>query len=366
MDTLGWEGGLKTYNRALIDLRTACYIVLASTSGCRHHELAYVQSGAHHRTQDDEGTIYHWMRSRSVKTDVGMHDWMIPAAAVRALRVMERWCAPYQAKISTEILRRRHANPKDPQIAEAQKHRHALFLGVYPRAGNQVRTLTTLSLSINLNAFAKGCGLTWNFASHQFRRKFANYAAHSRFGDLRYLKEHYAHWTLDMTLGYAMDESWGKHLDLELYDDIQTELEDIKLGVVDSWVSEAPLTGGYGRAIKRWQRDPQNLLIFKDRASMLKSISESTAIRSNGHAWCTADDDACVGNNLERTRCGNCNNAVIGIGHTPIYKRLYDDLEGLLHCSDIGEGGRQRVERDRTRYREVLGQLGIDTEALIT
>lgn len=366
LDTLGWEGGLKTYNRALIDLRTACYIVLASTSGCRHHEIAYVQSGAHHRTQDDEGTIYHWMRSRSVKTDVGMHDWMIPAAAVRALRVMERWCAPYQAEISNEILRRRHANPKDPQIAEAHKHRHALFLGVNPRLGNQVRTLTSLSLSTNLNAFAKDCGLIWKFASHQFRRKFANYAAHSRFGDLRYLKEHYAHWTLDMTLGYAMDESWGKHLDLQLYDDIQTELEDIKLGVVDTWVSEAPLTGGYGRAIKQWQRDPQNLLIFKDRASMLKSISESTAIRSNGHAWCTADDDACVGNTLERTRCGNCNNAVIGLGHAPIYKRLYDDLEGLLHCSDIGEGGRQRVERDRNRYREVLGQLGMDTEASIT
>lgn len=371
LSALGWQGGLRAFNKALIDLRTACYIVLASTSGCRNHELTNVQSGAHHRTQDDEGTVYHWMRSRSDKTDAGVHDWMIPEAAVRALRLMERWAAPYQAMIAAEIVQRRRANPRAPQIAEAQKHRHALFLGVSPGRGNQMCTLSNSSWGLNLKAFAKDCGLSWNLTSHQFRRKFANYAAHSRFGDLRYLKEHYAHWSLDMTLGYAMDDSWGQHLDLDLdldldlYADIQMELEDIKLGVVDSWLGDEPLAGCYGRALKQWPREPQNLLIFKDHAAMLKSIAESTAIRSNGHAWCTADNDGCVGNTLERTRCSGCNNAVIGRGHAPIYRRLYDDLKGLQHCSDIGEGGRQRVERDLKRCRDVLAQLGMDPETLI-
>jgi len=363
---LGWKGGLKAFNRAMLDLRTACYIVLASTSGCRHHELANLQLGAHHRTQNDEGTVYHWMRSRSDKTDVGIHDWMIPEAAVRALRIMERWCAPYQAMIAAETLQRRRSNPHDPQITEAHKHRYALFLGVYPRQGNQVRTLTNHSLGKNLKAFAQDCGLSWDLASHQFRRKFANYAAHSRFGDLRYLKEHYAHWSLDMTLSYAMDDSWGQHLDLELYADVQGELEDIKLGIVDSWLGDEPLAGGYGSALKHFQREPKNLLIYKDRASLVKSIAESTAIRSNGHAWCTADDVGCVGNNLERTRCGGgCNHAVIGRRHAAIYQRQYDDLKGLLHCPDIGEGGRQRVERDLNRCRDVLAQLGMDPETLI-
>ncbi|WP_165671473.1 integrase [Metapseudomonas otitidis] len=362
--SLGWDDGLRTFNKALTDLRTACYIVLASTSGCRNHELANVHSASHHRTQDGEGTVYHWMRSRSDKTDAGVHDWMIPETAVRALRLMERWGAPYQAMITAEIAQRRRLNPQDPEIAEAQKHRHALFLGA-PQGGKQARTLSSSTWGIYLKTFAKDCGLSWNLTSHQFRRKFANYVAHSRFGDLRYLKQHFAHWSLDMTLGYAMDGSWGQHLDLELYDDIQAELEDIKLGVVDSWVGEAPLSGGYGRALKQWQREPHNLLIFKDYASMLKSVAESTAIRSNGHAWCTADDDSCVGNTLERTRCSNCTNAVIGHRHMPIYQRLYDDLKGLLHRSDIGEGGRQRVERDLKRCRDVLIHLGMAPETLI-
>lgn len=364
LEAMGWEGGLRVFNASLIDLRTACYIVLASTSGCRNHELANLQSGAHHRTEDDHGTVYHWMRALSEKTDAGMHDWMIPEAAVRALRAIERWAAPYQAMIADEIIKRRRVNPLDPQIAEAKKHRHSLFLGVHASTRYQVRTLTGSTWDIYIKKFAKDCGLSWRLASHQFRRKFANYAAHSRFGDLRYLKEHYAHWSLDMTLGYAMDESWGQHLDLELYSEIQDELEDIKLGVVDNWMGDESLAGGYGRSIKGWKREPENLLIFKDRASMLKSISESTAIRSNGHAWCTADNDGCVGNTLERTRCTGCDHSVIGSTHAPIYQRLYDDLKGLLLCKDIGEGGRLRVERDLNRCREVLVQLGMPPEDL--
>lgn len=361
LNSMGWKGGVKAFSKSLLDLRTTCYIVLASTSGCRNHELTNVQTGAHRRTEDDEGTIYHWMRSKSEKTDEGIHDWMIPEAAVRAIRVMERWAVPYQAMIANEIIQRRRTNPRDPEIAEAHKHRNSLFLGV---ECNQARTLSNSRWDGLLKAFAKVCGLNWKLASHQFRRKFANYSAHSRFGDLRYLKEHFAHRSLDMTLGYAMDESWGQHLDLELYMEIQGELEDIKLGVVDNWMNYESLAGGYGRALKGWQREPENLLIFKDHASMLKSISESTAIRSNGHAWCTADNDGCVGNTLERSRCTGCDHSVIGNAHAPFYQRLYDDLKELLHCKDIGEGGRQRVERDLNRCREVLVQLGMPLEAL--
>lgn len=359
----GWEGGLDAYNQAIKDLRTASYIVLASTSGCRNHELANVNVGAHHRTEDDEGTVFHWLRSMSKKTDTGVHDWMIPEIAVRVLRLMERWAKPYQAMIATEIAERRKLNSSDPQIARAQKHQHALFLGVAATKRNQVRILSGSTWNICLKAYAKSCGLNWVLASHQFRRKFASYAAHSQFGDLRYLREHFAHWSMDMTLGYAMDQDWGQHLDIDLYDDIQSELEDIKSEVVGTWLGDTPLTGGYGRSIKHWQREPANLAIFKSHASMVTSIAESTAIRSNGHAWCTADDDRCVGNTMERTRCGDCNNAVIGGAHVGVYQRLYNNLKGLLSCNDIGDGGRQRVLRDLDRCREVLMQLGYDPEA---
>jgi len=360
---LGWKDGVRALNEAILELRTACYIVLASTSGCRNHELANVQSGAHHRTEDDESTIFHWMRSKSEKTDAGVHDWMIPEAGIQALRLMERWAVPYQAMISAEIVERRKVNPLDPEIAHAQIHHRALFLGSDVKKGNQVRTLSNVAWARALKAFTKDAGLDWSLSSHQFRRKFANYVAHSQFGDLRYLREHFAHWSMDMTLGYAMDDSWGNHLDLELFNDIQAEHEDIKFGTVDNWLSDEPLAGGYGRSIKRWQRDPANLALFKDHQTMVISIAESTSIRSNGHAWCTADNDGCIGNTIERTSCGNCNNAVIGRGHLGIYRQIYNNLKELLECRDIGESGRMRVLRDLERCRDVFIQLGYDPES---
>ncbi|CAI8722695.1 Integrase [Pseudomonas sp. IT-P100] len=362
LTSFGWEGGVEAFEVAFLRLRTACYIVLASISGCRNHELAYLQIGAHHRTEDYEGTIFHWMRSRSDKTDAGLHDWMIPDVGVRVLRLMERWAQPYQTMLANEIASRRRSNPLDPEIAKAQQHRRALFIGVDSKRGNRVRTLCHRRWNHWLSTFARECGVDWNLASHQFRRKFANYVAHSKFGDLRYLREHFAHWTMDMTLGYAIDESWSLRLDFELFNDIQSELADIKFSVVNTWLGNEPLAGGYGRAIHRWKRDPDNLAIFENHKTLVSSIAESTAIRSNGHAWCTADNDGCIGNTLDRSRCTDCNNAVIAQGHIGIYKRLYENLKELLACKDIGEGGRRRVLRDQARYRDLLVQLGYDPE----
>ncbi len=98
---------------------------------------------------------------------------------------------------------------------------------------------------------------------------------------------------------------------------------------------------------------------------MVASIAESTAIRSNGNAWCTADNDGFVGNIMERTRCFNCNNAVIGRGHIGIYRQLYNNLKKLLECHDIGASGQIRVLRDMERCRSVFMQLGYDPESQI-
>jgi hypothetical protein len=164
---------------------------------------------------------------------------------------------------------------------------------------------------------------------------------------------------MDMTLSYALNESQ----EMDLYIEIQDELEEIKAGVADDWFKTDGLAGGYGRAIIDWRSKEENITLFKDWPSMVKSIAESTAIRSNGHAWCTADDTGCIGNTLEPTRCSNCNNAVIGPIHKRLYQRLYDDLRKLLKHDDIGPGGQARVRRDMERCRQVLLDLGYDPES---
>lgn len=356
-----WKGGLKAFNSALLDLREACYIVVASLSGCRNHELAYVQTGACYSTADDEGEVYWWMRSQSDKTSAGKTEWMVPEAAVEALRVMDRWATPYQAMIAEEIALLRAHNPQDPEIAEAQQHAAAVFLGVCQGKNNLVRTLSDGRWNLTLKAFAKRIGLNWNLTTHQFRRKFANYSARSQFGDLRYLREHFKHWSQDMTNdGYALNESQ----EMELYAEIQEEIDGIKLGLAEQWLSPSePLAGGYGKNLMDWRSREENIILFKDHATMVKSVADSHAIRSNSHAWCTADDKQCIGNTFDKTRCSDCNNAVIGRSHARIYQNLYADLKMLSMRDDIGPGGQARVLRDLERCREVLVSLGYNPEA---
>jgi integrase len=352
----GFEGTYKRLKMQLLEIRTACYVVIASLSGCRNHELANLRSDSYYSSEDDDGEQYWWLRSESTKTFEGSTEWMVPEAAVVALRVLELWAAPYQDMLRQEIDGYRAGDAGDVRIAQAEDHLDVLFVGVDYKKGNLVRTLGIQALNNDLKDFAKRYGMNWLLASHQFRRKFANYAARSQFGDLRYLREHFKHWTMDMTLGYAMNESQ----EVALYLEIQDEIDEIKEDVVESWLDGSePLAGGYGDNIVDWRSRSENITLFKSRAAMIRSIAQSTPIRSNGHAWCTADDNLCVGNDLERTRCGdNCNNAVIGGRHASIYQGLYDHLKQLETSNDIGPGGRERVKRDVTRCATVLGKLG--------
>jgi len=167
-----WEGGLTAFNQALLDVRTACYIVVASLTGCRNHEIAFIQSDACYRTEDDEGEIYWWMRSRSTKTGEENTAWLAPEAVVTALRAMDRWAKPYQEAIEFEIVQRRAVDPTDPEIAECQRHRNAIFLSGTQANDAHVRTLTAGVWGGELKAFVARHDIDWKLNTHQFRRKF--------------------------------------------------------------------------------------------------------------------------------------------------------------------------------------------------
>ena len=361
LESMGWGEGLHEFNKRVTHIRSACYIVVASLSGCRNHELAFVQTDSCYRTVDDDGEEYWWMRSQSTKTDEGLTEWMIPAAAAEALKIMDRWAAPYQREVLAEIERRRQEDAADTEIAEAQRHVGAVFLGRDPKKGpsraHQIRTFSDRSWNMMLTAFATRHGISWSVATHQFRRTFANYAARSQFGDLRYLKEHFKHWSLDMTLGYAMNE----YQEVALYSEVYDELADLKEGIVSDWMeSGVPLAGGLGQRVVDW-RGSNDVTLFKDHKSMVRTLAEGFGnLRSNGHAWCTADQGIdCVGNGgLDRTRCTGCDHAVIGGVHAKVYQGLYDHLGEALQCNDIGEGGLAYVRRSLDRCADVLRSLG--------
>lgn len=187
----GFKGTCRTLNVAVNNIRTACYIVIASLSGCRNHELGNLQIGCYYSTCDAEGNVYWWMRSQSSKTEAGHTEWMVPEAAITAIRVLERWGEPCRQMLQAEIKGLAEGALRRKDLGYPEEHVNALFLGVDLRHNCLVRTLSVQAVNNALKDFAAKAGLDWKLASHQFRRKFANYAARSQFGDLRYLKEHF-------------------------------------------------------------------------------------------------------------------------------------------------------------------------------
>lgn len=365
---LGWTEGLAKLNKRLQDLRSACYIVLAITSGCRNHELAYIKNdpenpdpGKRHpwySTQDDEGIRYWWLRSRSDKTHIGDTEWMIPEKAVEALKVMERWAIPYQRQIEDEIKDREANNPHDPQIIEAIRHRHVLFLGRANKLG-LVRTLSNQTWNIALRNFAQRCGLDIKLTSHQFRKTFAVYTAKSPYGDLLYLRDHFKHWSLDMTTLYALNE----HQDFDLYGEVLAAKEDIKIGIVEHWLDqETLLTGGSANKIKQYRESIPELKVFETRKQMAEAISEQVHIRATAHVWCINDTAGCKSQGLiNRTNCVDCENSVIDDTKKTVWQGIYQQQLELLEIDDIGQAAKARVLRDVEKVARVLTDLGMKT-----
>jgi hypothetical protein len=356
----GWN--VKEANASARVLQTACMAIVLVTSGVRVSELCSLESGCAYTNEGDYGDRYHWMRGVSYKKNTGPCDWLVAELTHRAIALAERLACIPQARLAQDIEELRAANPRDPDITRLSAHTSRLFLGVVKKQANRIGTLSNETVLKRLNVFASQCGVDWHFAPHQFRRTFAVYAAHSAFGDLRYLRDHFKHWSLDMTVLYAMN----REQDAELYDEIGHKALGIKTDLLEHWLEpDAILVGGAAEPVRAFRAKSGAVETKSDRATMAKSLSPLVNIRATGVAWCTADTGGCSGGQgAEKTRCGDCGNAIIDESRAPAWRGIYAQQLELSQLPDIGPGGHERVERDLQRCRKVLIELGASEKEL--
>lgn len=357
----GWTIG--AVNNAVRDLQSACMVIILVTSGIRVSELCSLETGCAYSKVGEHGERFHWMRGISYKTGAGPCEWLVAELTHRAIAVAERVAAPLQIRLMESIEALRADNPRDPEITRLSEHANRLFLAVQQKKKNRIGTLSSATVLQRLNALAAQCGLDWHFAPHQFRRTFAVYAAHSAFGDLRYLRDHFKHWSLDMTTLYAMN----REQDAELYDEVGLAALGIKTDLLEHWLEpDAILAGGASDQVRAFRAKNEAVKTEQGRAEMAKAVSPLVHIRATGVAWCTADTGGCNGGQgAEKTRCGGCGNAVIDESRKPVWQGIYTQQLELRDLPDIGPGGQERVERDIQRCRKVLIDLGAAEEELV-
>lgn len=349
--SLDYKGGLRAFNQKLSLILDSCLITILVTSGIRVHELASLTINSAYTTLHNEEK-YYWMMGRSEKTHEGNTDWLVTAITHQAIKIAIRLLSPLHTELNQLIKTMDTLNVV--QTNKLQRQKNILLL---IKKNKQFHTLSSPAIRNKINKFAQFYGIDWHFTPHQFRRTFAVYAAQSAFGDLRYLREHFKHWSLDMTALYALNEQQ----DTELYDDIMIAIKNNKVSIVEHWLEEDTLiTGGMSEQIISFRNKHQNVRIYESRKKLAETISEQIHIRATSVAWCTADLKGCLGGTgFEKTRCGKCCNAVIDVRKIPIWQEIHKQQLELRNISDIGPSGKERIERDIQRCEYVLKELGI-------
>ena len=297
----GYNGTLQQFNMEINHLEASCWLVIMGTVGIRVHELCEIEKGTHYsKIIDDER--YHFIVSRSLKTDEGITSWLCPEIAIKALKVMTRLSAPLRDKLSDQIEAERLAGDNS-KAEELERIQHSCVLCVSKPKNNEINVFSDGAINNRLNQLAKAAGVDWHFSSHQFRRTFAHFVVHNQLGDLRYLRDHYKHWSLDMTALYGFDDD----LDLELFVDINSTYREKGESIFAHWLDEStPIAGGLKDNIIALRNKDDAVKTYGSREDMIKTVSDNIIVRSTGIAWCTNDTFGCGGG-----QCEDCEHSAI-------------------------------------------------------
>jgi site-specific recombinase XerD len=356
-------GRLGVRNPALIRIRDAALYILSITSGMRNEEAIGVEAGSW-RSEVKDGVEFHWVATTEHKTGKGRVEFLIPELTVKALDLMSRYAKPLQEKLVLEIAElESKPSPQDLtsqmlRLAKAKRDVTKVFLctsesGQSRSAGYHVDALSNAGSKVAFRRLAKAAGTDWQLAPHQCRRTYARNIVESRMGraSLVFLKWQFKHSSMSMTQLYASNPMQ----DASLFDEMLEEMTKFKVDLIESWLSDQPLSGGAGREIKKVRA-----ITLKSRTALLAETAAQVHIRATGHGWCLAQEKGCGGAGLyEATRCVGCKNGIIDESFADIWKGIYEQQTELLLIDDAGPAVKQRAERDVQWARQVMVDLGV-------
>jgi integrase len=371
-------------------LHTACYVLIVGLSGMRDSEIASLETGCYYEHEGWDGATYGWIKGYTYKLEVEPKpvEWMVPPVVEKAVEMVTRVTAPLrdelEKQISTLEVNLRDISylnatlrQKDEEVLyDMKKQRHGLFLGKPPRYG-RIGIMCSSSIRSRLKGLARHLNLdvqdsdlaqvidkteikvgdVWSLAPHQFRRTFARYVARCILGDVRYLREHFKHWSLDMTLGYAWgDEDW---LDETLFEEILSERQGLQDGIVFGWIdvkTNQHLAAVGGKNIEKARRSDLVMVATNPRA-VARQLSRGYFLRGLGHSWCTEKE--CKGKGIYSvTECKDCENRVIDESHIPVWYGIRNQQIELMMCDDCGDPIWQGALESLRYAEQILAEIG--------
>ncbi len=385
--------GWRSVKEEIIRLYTACYVVIDLFSGVRDSEMASLETGCYEEHEGWDGATYGWLNGITYKTeeDPKSVEWMVPPVVAKAIRLGEKVSAPIRAELEARIAELEARLASGGYVSEMQRaqdietldeyrrHRRSLFLSKSTQqgaittwnGGSTCRRLRKLAEHLDLRVEAAElsqvynrdrirAGDIWPLASHQFRKIFAVYVARNVLGDVRYLREHFKHWSLDMTLYYTVADL--DYVDETVFGEVLTQRDELQAIIIEGWITNnKPLTGAGSLKVKEW-RKREGVRVAKDHRELARKLSSGFYIRGTGHSWCTSEN--CKGTGLyDVLACKDCSNRLIDETHLMVWRGIRNQQIELLQMNDLGDPMWQRA-KDHLRYAEhILGDLNDPVEA---
>jgi len=366
--------GSRDLSNELALLRDSCYIVIAMFSGIRDSETLSLTEGCVAHSPTDDGIDLTWIHGTIYKTGEKPHRWLVPPIVETAVRVMERYRRPYAVEIERQIAdyetRVAMAIPNSKGYKSltkllhvARRDREGLFLATTIRSGHTVNVVSGSLISQRLKRYCKRFdifgpdGSSWPLHAHQFRRTYAYFVASSELGDLHYLREHFGHWSLDMTLLYADGATDEFDTDADLLQEIlRVKAEKQEDVLRDYLLTDTPLANGdiMLADLRRTIKTARN----KD--ELIRQVSDGVTLNGTGHSWCignakgTGCGGLCV---FEADMCVDCSYGMIGPEHLPVWKEIASQQEEALAMPDLGIPGKARSQRILDKAHAVIARL---------
>jgi hypothetical protein len=200
-------------------------------------------------------------------------------------------------------------------------------------------------------------GQPYPLHSHQFRRTYARFIARSELGDLLTLRDHFGHWSIDMTVYYADGGADEYEADTELLEMVAEEKLERQNEIMGSYLdSDVPLANG-NHWLKSWRSSVRTAV---NKETLIAEYAGSITLTGTGHSWCvgitrgTCCGGLCV---FEAQMCVDCNHGIIGPEHRPVWQGIREQQLEALALDDMGPGGRARAQQILACAERVLRRL---------
>jgi integrase len=318
----------------LVQLRTACFIIVVFSTGMRLSEILAMKRGCVRQEKTANHGTFFWIDSRLYKTQKlvsgAPRAWMCGPLAAQAVEALERLCRILNVK--TKYL-----------FADIR-----MFITVIRTKGSKVRLINRFTAGHEVKKFCAALGIRSDIHTHRFRRSFARNIIRFSSTSILALREHFKHWSIYMT-------DWYVGVDPELIEDLEAERRLLSIEAMEKIFTQ-PVSGAGGR---KWTKEleqriqdgrlPRN---FKGKAglefrkTMISGLHDSgmIVVPCGNFTHCVFQQDRALCNEGDRpipNRCNptDCPNSYITEEHIPAHRKKLSDLERLY--SKLNEEGKK-------------------------